>query len=99
MDKHLVRVDETRNVSELKIENLSGDLHVFIQADDIVSSPATGASLLRREKKTTRCRIWLIDYRASTMSYVTGAVGESGRLRLCQSTGVTANRFVVPVPH
>ena len=36
MGKHLVRVDETRNVSALKIENLSGDVHVFIQAGDIV---------------------------------------------------------------
>jgi hypothetical protein len=36
MDKRLVRVHETRNVSELKIENLSGDAHVFIQAGDIV---------------------------------------------------------------
>jgi len=36
MDKHLVRIDETRNVSELKIENLSGGSHVFIQAGDIV---------------------------------------------------------------
>ncbi len=36
MAKHLVRVHETRNVSELKIENVSGDVHVFIQAGDIV---------------------------------------------------------------
>ncbi len=46
MDKHLVRVDETRNVSELKIENLSGDLHVFIQAGDIVKGGQQDRTLI-----------------------------------------------------
>src|SRR6266516_3541776 len=46
MDKHLVRIDETRNVSELKIENLSGDLHVFIQAGDIVKGGQQDRTLI-----------------------------------------------------
>src|SRR5262245_18135419 len=46
MDKHLVRVDETRNVSELKIENLSGDVHVFIQAGDIVNGGQQDRTLI-----------------------------------------------------
>jgi len=46
MDKHLVRIDETRNVSELKIENLSGDLHVFIKAGDIVKGGQQDRTLI-----------------------------------------------------
>jgi len=46
MDKHLVRVDETRNVGQLKIENLSGDLHVFIQAGDIVKGGQQDRTLI-----------------------------------------------------
>src|SRR6185436_5675495 len=46
MDKHLVRVDETRNVSQLKIENLSRDVHVFIQAGDIVKGGQQDRTLI-----------------------------------------------------
>jgi hypothetical protein len=46
MDKNLVRVHETRNVSELRIENLSGDVHVFIQAGDIVKGGQQDRTLI-----------------------------------------------------